>query len=218
VKEAEEERFPEPSAVRGLRAVVPLIFREDFTVELPALVRWALSLNEGSLLTTEIWEMPERMEDSFLFRNYEASVRCIVEGIHPPWPWILDLLRQPMGRMVAGGGLELPEAVVDWLRLEPGARLVLWADVRTGRVIRLERAGNGRVKPELSARAGFPGLRVEEEGLVDPPRELLRFLPDISGPLRVEPTMLRDCKRVSLDVYFVGERWELSWSPGEYEP
>jgi hypothetical protein len=211
--EAEEERFPEPSALGDLRAVVPLTVREGFTVELPALVRWALSLNEGSLLTAEIREMPERLPASFVFRNYEASVRGIVEAIHPPWPWILELLKQPMGRMVAGGGLELPEAVVDWLRLKPGDRLVLRANFGTDRAIRLERDDTGRVTPELSARAGFPGLRVEEGGLVEPPREVLRLLPDITGPLRVEPSMLRDCKRVHLDVYFVDERWELSWSP-----
>lgn len=209
----EEERFPEPSPVHSLRAVVPLILREDFTVELPALVRWALSLNEGCLMTTKISEMTERMEDSFTFHNYEAAVRIIVDGIHPPWPWVRGLLEEPMGRIVSGGGLELPEAVVDWLRLKPGDRLVLRAGPGTDRAFWLERDDAGRDRPELYAQASFPGLRVEEGGFVDPPREALRFLPGVTGPLRVEPPLLRHCKRVTLEAGFAGEQWKLSWSP-----
>ena len=118
-----------------------------------------------------------------------------------------------MGRIVAGGGLELPEAIVDWLRLKPGDRLVLRADFGTYRAFRLERDDAGWAKPEMAVRASFPGLRVEEGGFVDPPREALRFLPGVTGPLRVEPPMMRHCERVDLDVWFIGTRVELSCSP-----
>lgn len=205
-----EESFPEPGAVRAWRAVLPVTVQDDLAVELPTPIRWALSLNEGGLLTAEMEEWEGWETVSARFRSYERLLRVAVEGCADPWPYILEALALPMGRILAGGAVELPEEVAARLSCGAGDRLLLrtWSQL-DGPSFTLQRDEEGRAVPELYVEASYP-LRVEADGRVFPPADALRFLPQPPEAFHIPP-FLRDCARVRLSVILTGQGAALQW-------
>lgn len=201
------ERFEEPSRVRTLRAALPVTVREDLAVELPLVIRWALSLSEGGMVAADL-ETAGGLRARF--RLYERRVRGVVEACADPWPFLLELLELPMGRIVAGGAVELPEEIAEVLHPRPGDRLLLrvWPDLYDWSFL-LERDEEGRTVPELYAVASYP-LRVEEGDRVVPPEDALRFLPDPSQAFRIPP-FLRGCAWVRLSVKISERGAALHW-------
>jgi hypothetical protein len=202
------EPFEEPSRVRTLRAVLPVMVRHDLAVELPEPIRWALSLNEGGLLMAELEELGTLR---VYFRSYERLLRIAVEGCAEPWPYIQEALERPLGRIVAGGALELPEEIAQRLgHPKPGDRLLLRAGSEpSDRWLTLERDEESRAFPELYVEANYP-LRVEAGDRVFPPADVLRFLSDPSEAFRIPP-FLRGCAWVRLSVELSEKGVELHW-------
>jgi len=104
-----------------LYAAIPLQIESGLPV-LPELVLWALSLDEGDLLTVSA----DLLTGSYLFQSYLAALEGILASVGGPWTYIEPLLRLPMAAVGCKHTLLLPEEAAALVEHEESA-LVLHA-------------------------------------------------------------------------------------------
>lgn len=165
-------RFTDPSPVSKLRFHTDLKPELPNEVQLPWVVRWALSLNEGDLLAVS--RDDSSGHSRFRFRSFRRRARTAWECCAEPWPFVEELLRLPLAAIEAAGSLKLDG-------FEPGELLALAAQVGHEEPwFTLERAGGCQPSAEPVAFAQYR-LAVESGFKVRLPADALFALSLMPG-------------------------------------